>query len=181
MINRIKFLKSNKRAIVVALLLFCTIVPGVLYAQDNTYPTEYRLFHIERSKNKNLVCYDVNLTDGKLNTKDPLNIYWVDREEKPGETKKLNAMQKRLAYGYKLISQGDDSCEITLSAYSGKVLTIQKIEGKYVCTLMMNNQAAILQSLYVKAKESNSLSVEYVELKGLSIDTKQPVTERVEK
>ncbi len=183
MVTRDSETTINKRAILIALLLFFFYVPGFLYAQDanNFYPTEERLFHIERSKNKNLVCYDVNLVDGKLDAKNPLNIYWVNREETPGETKPLNAMQKRLAYGYKVISRNEDSLEITLSAYSGKVLTVHKLGGKYVCTLDINNQQAILNSLYVKAKESNSLSVEYVELRGLNLDTKESISERVEK
>lgn len=163
------------------IVCFILLLPDLISGQENTYPTEQRLFHIERSKNKNLVCYDMNLIDGKLNTKEPLDIYWINREEKPGEKKGLTAIQKRLAYGYKLISQGDDSCEITLSAYPDRKLTIRKHDDKYVCIIVINGQPAILKSLYVKAKPSNSLSVEYVELKGLSFDTGAQVSEKVSK
>ena len=38
----------------------------------STYPTPDRLFHIARSLNRNLVCYDANQTNGKLDTKSPL-------------------------------------------------------------------------------------------------------------
>ncbi|MDH6533880.1 DUF4833 domain-containing protein [Parabacteroides sp. 52] len=160
-------------------LFFFCLSFSFLYAQENTYPTAERLFHIERSKNKNLVCYDVNIVEGRLESKNPLYIYWVNREEKPGEKKALSMIQKKLAYGYKLLKQGEEHCEITLSAYPDRSMTIQKINQKYVCLIPINGQPAILHSLYVKSKESNSLSVEYVELYGTSLQTQQPVSERV--
>lgn len=53
--------------------------------EENLYLTPQRLFHIARSINKNLVCYDANLVGGKLDTQKPLNVYWVNREEHMGE------------------------------------------------------------------------------------------------
>jgi hypothetical protein len=171
-----------KERIMKIALLFCLLIilPDNLYPKDNTHLAKDKLFHIARSKNKNLVCYDVNYSGGKLDIKNPLTIYWLNREDKPGETSSLNMIQKKLAYGYKLISQGDDSCEITLNAYPERVLTICKQDAKYVCLITINKQTAILESLYVKANPNNSLIVEYVELQGISPNTKQPVSERVE-
>ena len=91
------------------LTLFLSLIT-VMHASnpdDSTYPTAERLFHIARSLNKNLVCYDVNLENGKLNTKVPLNIYWVNREERVGETNELSYFQRKMAYGYKLVSEGN--------------------------------------------------------------------------
>lgn len=45
----------------------------------------------------------------------------------------------------------------------------------------IDNQPAILESLYVKGKPNNPLGVEYVELQGTAIDTGVKVTERVKK
>lgn len=146
---------------------------------ENTYPTTERLFHIARSANRNLVCYDINTLEGKLDTKSPLNVYWVNREETPGKTNGLNMLQRKMAYGYKVLSQGDDTCDISLRAYPDRKLTIGKQGSKYVCTTTINNQTAILQSLYVKAKASNPLSVEYVELHGIIPGTQQSVSERI--
>ena len=128
-------------------LLFTFITAYAGNPEENTYPTTERLFHIARSTNKNLVCYDVNLENGKLNTKSPLNVYWVNREERPGETNGLSFFQKKMAYGYKLISEGNDYSEVTLTAYAGKKLKICKQDSKYVCMTMIDNQPAILESL----------------------------------
>jgi hypothetical protein len=175
-------LYTLKKRIIKIAFLFCLLIvlPANLFPKDNNHLAKDKLFHIARSKNKNLVCYDVNYSEGKLDTKNPVTIYWLNREDRPGETSSLNMIQKKLAYGYKLISQGDDSCEIILNAYPGRILTICKQGAKYVCLITINKQTAILESLYVKANPINSLSVEYVELQGISSNTRQPVSERVE-
>ncbi|MDD6209096.1 MAG: DUF4833 domain-containing protein [Bacteroidales bacterium] len=168
--------------IAVALLLFSfAFVAEASDSEGNTYPTPNRLFYIARSVNKNLVCYDVNLENGELNTRDPLNIYWVNREEHPGETNGLSYFQRKMAYGYKLVSAGNDSCVVTLTAYPDKELTICRQGSKYVSITTIDNQSAILKSLYVKADPNNPLSVEYVELQGVSVNTGQPLTEIVKK
>lgn len=168
--------KDNNMHILLLLLLF---ISNGLFAQENTYPTKERVFHIERSKNKNLVCYDVNLKDGKLDQKNPLHVYWVDREEKPGSTKELTAIQKKMAYGYKIMTQDDESCQLLLNSYDKKVILLRKEGEKYVCIVEINGQPSIVQSFYVKAKESNSLRVEYVEIRGITLEGQEIVTERV--
>lgn len=172
-----------KQKFIVAILMLC--FPFLCMNADdhegNTYETAERLFHIARSANKNLVCYDVNLVDGKMDVKDPLKVYWVNREEHPGETNGLSFIQRKLAYGYKLVSSDQESCTCTLTAYPARQLTITRLGNTYVCLITINNERAILQSLYVKANPKNPLSVEYVELRGVSVDNKQAVTERVKK
>lgn len=163
------------------MIIFCSLLFSfTAFAQDdNTYETPERLFHIARSANKNLVCYDVQLVDGRLNTEKPLHIYWVNREERMGETNDLNFFQRKMAYGYKLVSEGNDSCEITLTAYSGRKLTIQKLNGRYVCTMSILNQKAVLQFLYVKADAKNPLNVEYIELHGSALDNGASLVEKI--
>ncbi len=158
-------------------VLIC--LSGLLYAREDPYSTPGHLFHIERSKNKNLVCYDVNLTEGKLDTEKPLTVYWIVRDKEPGVRKELNAIQRQMAYGYKLVSAGDDTAEVNLKAYPERTLSIRKSGGNYICVITIAGQPAILRHLYVKAKEGSSLSVEYVELTGVTLDTHQPVSERI--
>lgn len=172
---------TEKRTVFIIMIFFFSLFT-TSYAtnpDENTYPTTGRLFHIARSANKNLVCYDINSPEGILDTQNPLNVYWVNREETPGKTNGLNMIQRKMAYGYKVLSQDDDSCDISLRAYPDRKLTISKRGDKYVCTTTINGQIAILQSLYVKAKASNPLSVEYVELHGIMPDTQQMVSERI--
>lgn len=174
--------KKKLAGFFIAIMLFpFSFVLEASDPMDNTYPSDKRLFHIARSVNKNLVCYDINLENGKLDLAAPLNVYWVNREKYPGKTNGLNYIQRKMAYGYKLVSAGENSCVVNLVAYPGKKLTIACHDSQYVCYVTIDNQQAILRSLYVKASPNNPLSVEYVELQGISVATNQPVTERVKR
>ena len=151
------------------------------YRPKLQYPTPDRLFHIARSLNRNLVCYDANQTNGKLDTKEPIKVYWLNREMEPGKTNGLSFIQKKMAYGYKVVSIAEHTCTITLTAYPEKKLTICREGDHFVCHVKIDNRQAILQSLYVKASPNNPLNVEYVELQGITTDTGVPVTEKVSK
>ena len=172
-----------KQRIIFTLLAICLPFFSIQAQEieDNTYETAERLFHIARSANKNLVCYDANLVNGKLDSKKPLNVYWVNREERPGETNGLSYIQRKLAYGYKLVSENSNSSTCTLTAYPSRQLTITQQGSKCFCYITINNQQAILKSLYVQASPKNPLSVEYVELTGISVDTHEILIERVRK
>ena len=169
----------QKLILTALLLLFPLLGITAPHTNDNTYETPNRLFHIARSANRNLVCYDVNLDNGKLDTDNPIKVYWVNREEKPGVTNGLSYIQKKFAYGYKVISSTSNSCVCTLTAYAQRPLTIKREFSRYVCLIEINHQPAILRSLYVKAHPHNPLKVEYVELEGESLSSHQPVRERV--
>lgn len=164
-------------------LLWLTSVPAYAQGADagSTYPTPDRLFHIARSLNRNLVCYDANQTNGKLDTKEPVKVYWLNREKEPGKTNGLSLIEKKMAYGYKVISVSEDACTITLTAYKDRQLTVCREGNRFVCRVRIDDKPSTLQSLYVKASPKNSLSVEYVELQGVTIDTGKTVTERVRK
>ena len=174
-------LKNWSRLSKIVALCFLLASPMAYGQTENTFETPERLFHIARSANKNLVCYDVQLVDGKLNTEKPLHVYWVNREERMGETNELNFFQRKMAYGYKLVSKEADSSEVTLTAYPGRKLTIQKLDDHYVCTLLIQNQKAILQSLYVQASPKNPLSVEYIELHGVAVQDGSALSEKIYK
>lgn len=171
-----------KRALISVILLLVSAFGLTVVGQDgNTYPTAERLFHISRSANRNLVCYDVNLEGGKIDRSEPLKVYWVNREKSPGETNGLSYIQRKMAYGYKLISSDGDNFVCSLTAYPSRELTISRSGDGYVCYITIAGDKAILKSLYVKAKPKNPLSVEYVELRGTRLSDGKQVTEQVKK
>ncbi len=162
------------------LLLIQWIFPQNVENKDNTYPTPDRLFHVERSKNKNIICYDINLNgEGKWNSSHPVKIYWVNREEEPGKTNGLNFIQKKLAFGYKLHSHDGTTCIISLNACSDKKITITQKEKEYFCSMDINSTPSKLKNVYVKSKDGNSTKVEYVELYGTCIQTGKAISERI--
>lgn len=165
---------------VLAALVFCLCMPAVrAEGNDDNHDFDNHLFFIARSKNKNLVCYNINQADGKLDTRKPLEIYWLNREDKPGTTNGLTFFQKKMAFGYKVVSHSGNTCQLTLNAYPKRVLTICKQGDQFVCTMKIGSHPALLQSIYVQAKPASFISVEYVELTGIAEDTGQTVTEKV--
>ena len=103
-----KFWIENKNGGLLSLVLcFMLWIPTMLQAsspEDDTYPTPERLFYIARSLNRNLVCYDANLKEGKLDLNTPVEVYWLNRTDRPGHTNGLNFIQRKLAYGYRWYS-----------------------------------------------------------------------------
>lgn len=161
-------------------LAFLLILPFQLLADsDANEHSDYRLFHVERSKNKNIVCYDVNVNGTGLNTSEPINVYWINREERVGARDGLSAIQKRLAFGYKVKSKDDTSAQIAINACSDRIIRVEKDTDSYKCFTQINHQDAVLSKIYVKTKESNSLSVEYVELSGTSLASGKSISERI--
>lgn len=173
----------KQNVLFVPFLLFVFLLAGtcpcMAETEGNLYLTPQRVFHIARSINRNLVCYDVNLVDGKLDTDKPLNIYWVNREERMGEKNGLNFFQRKMAYGYKVVAEGKESSTVTLTAYSGKQFTIRKREGHYVCEAVIGGKKAVLKYMYVKLSDRNPMKVDYVELYGETLASKEKVVERI--
>ena len=160
--------------------VFLFVTPfQLLAAPDANEHSDFRLFHVERSKNKNIVCYDVNVNEAGLNTTEPVAVYWINREERVGERNGLSAIQKRLAFGYKIKSKGGSAAQITINACPDRVIRIEKDKNGYKCITQINQQEAILSKIYVKTKTNNSLSVEYVELSGFSLASGKQVYERI--
>ncbi len=155
------------------------------YAQeksvDDLYPTSTRLFHIERSKNKNIVCYDLNpgLT-GNPDDKEPVAVYWINREEHPGQRNTLSYVQRKMAFGYAIVDKNNGIITIEINALKKRKITIeQDTKTGYFCKTEIDLQPAVLQKIYVKTQASNSMQVEYVDVSGCSMATGLPVKERI--
>ena len=157
-------------------LLQCLLLSHELYAGDKI---NGRLFHIERSKNKNIVCYDVVVNSkGKLDSQNPVNVYWINREESFGKQDKLSYIQQKSAYGYSIIEQNEKTANIVLNACKDKVVEIVKTDDSYIAKTLINKQKCVLTKIYVKTLPTNSLKVEYVELYGVDSKNKS-VSERI--
>lgn len=158
--------------------LTCFAMQGKTLEED-LYPTPQRVFHIARSLNKNVVCYDANIEEGKLNIDKPLNVYWLNREDQKGKTNGLNFIQRKMVYGYKVVTKGDDTSTVILSAYSKRELKIRRQGTHYVCQTTIDGKPAILEYIYVKVNDRNSLKVDYVELHGATLSSGKDVVEQI--
>ena len=124
------------------------------------------LFHISKSANKNIICYEANLDGSSLNQKEPVHVFWHNNEDRPGAEDELSYVQKKFAYGYKTVNASTSEAEITLKAYGQRSIHIRKNGGKWQAFIVINGKESLLTEVYVKSREGHSTSVEYVLLKG---------------
>jgi hypothetical protein len=139
----------------------------------------HHLFFIQRSKNGNIVRYDVCTTkDGNLVGEAPVFVYWVLEN---GERSDLNSIQKKVAYG--IASQKrlePNRYDIVLQALKEKKITVQKTHNGYRAFVMIDGRQSILERVYVESQERWGLpKVLFIDLFGRDGQTNLPVVERI--
>jgi hypothetical protein len=145
-------------------------------------PASYPLFKIERSKNANIVQYDVQLEpDGSLREKEPVSVYWV-RHAEQGQVKKLSWLQRVFAYGFKARPGPEPgSVDLTMAADIGQQVRLQMYQGAYRATIIIDDQLVLLEKIFVQARDNGLATVvEHIELHGAIAASGEPVTERLE-
>lgn len=144
--------------------------------------TNKLLFYIQRSTNANTIIYDANIKDGKVDSKKPLDIYWIRYTEK-GEKGTLNYLERVLAYGAEVTAPKDTSKIYTIhfAASNKKTATFfVDNKGQAVAHILINGKKAKLSKIFVQAHETSWLpKVSYVELIGFDLTTGAKVIERI--
>lgn len=165
-----------KKPLITAIFLITSFSP--ISADE---PTRQSLLTIERSKNANIVQYDVQVDrDGLLNADEPVIAYWI-RHAEQGQVEELNWTQMKFAYGF-IVDLADDrtAAELELKVDIGRPLIIRRHEGKYHAFLQIDDQPAVLDTVFVKSTGKGvSTRVPYIDLKGRTLDGTKPVEERI--
>ena len=138
-----------------------------------------RLFHISRSVNRNWVCYDVNLKGGALDKANPIHVFWHNNTDRPGHENELSLIQRKLAYGYKIISVGNNEATVRLTAYKKRDIRVCRNNGRWIAQVDINGKPARLTEIQVKTKEGNPLNVLYINLVGVTLKGGANVVERI--
>lgn len=139
-----------------------------------------RLFHISRSINKNWVCYDVVQKNNRLDLNNPIHVYWHNNSDNPGHENELSFFQRKMAYGYKILSKGNNEATVRLTAYKDRSMKICMHKGKWMATAMINGKNCQLKEIQVKTKEGNSLKVLYIKLLGTCLSDGTSQVERID-
>lgn len=136
-----------------------------------------RVFFVSRNLNRNIIVYDVQLKDGKLNQNNPLHVYWYNQEHNPVTTNELNFIQRKLAYGYSVVGRGDDEVTVKLKAYKKRLLTVRKHAGRWVGITTINGAECVLTEIYAHCPTRTSC--DYLELRGRRLSDGKAETEKV--
>jgi len=171
---RRRFLKIAIVTLVVILGLF----PQWIFAGSGDKASH--LFFIERSKNKNLVQYDIRLTENRdLPDARPVNVYWVLEN---GRREELNSIEKNYAYGIVRQEKLDkDKLKVILAAFKGWEIIVERINDSFKAVISINGRESILQKIYIKSEETRAglPRVLYVDFFGRIKETGLPTKERI--
>jgi hypothetical protein len=159
--------------------------PGTDKGANVVYPTppanSERLFYVQRTPNANTIVYDLNLnSDGKLNTEQPVKVYWLKYAEK-GQKEELNYIQRKFAYGLNTKALNNGGYDIRFVSYKKFPLTLMKGgDGKYHIFASVAQKQVILSRIFVKIEGGTFWipNVVYVEVKGTDPETGKEIVDR---
>lgn len=138
------------------------------------------LFFIERSKNKNLVYYDVCLTDSTdLSDSAALTVYWILEN---GQEEELNPIERTYAYGINTQEKLErNKLSISLAALNGQKIIIEKVEQKFKALISVGNRQIVIEKVYINARDSllGMPKVLYVDVFGFVRQENTHVIERI--
>jgi len=128
--------------------------------QARTYKkTDNILFVISRNINKNILCFEGDLVHG---CKDP---YWIMNEHTPIDIESLTTIEKKMAFGLKLMDHDDTSWTYILKALPDRPIVFTKDMKAYTT---IHNKADEIESIYIDITKSLGLipKVNYVYIYG---------------
>ena len=157
--------------------LLCAIFCLAAHAAETEKP---HVFVFERSTNGNYVCYDINLQqDGSLYLKKPLRAYWRLDQKTHFIEDSLTFLDKRMAFGVKVLNTKKDEALVYLTAYKNLSIRICKHKGKWVGIVKLNGHEIVLQKMFAQMKPPIGVRCEYVDIYGTDIKTGEKRRERI--
>ena len=128
------------------------------------------LFVIERSKNRNVVRYDLRLgRSGFYDVRRPLDVYWLMLAE-DGRRLELSGLEWQ-AFGFELLPNATPTeLGVRLIAVKNRPLSVRRRDGMYRAELPIHGEPAYLESLFVMTREGGVVpTVLYLELRGRAV------------
>lgn len=143
--------------------------------------TRERLFYIQRTLNKNTIVYDANFdSQGNLNSKQPVKVYWI-RFEEGGGTMPLRTYEQQFVFGVDAEQKSKGEFVVKVAAFKDRIVQLkQTAPFQAKAYTVINKQEAELDHIFVKADGYSVFSkVLYLELFGRKNNETQSIYERV--
>ena len=143
------------------------------------------LFYLQRTMNVNTVVYEINYqTDGEVNKKQPVKIYWINYAE-DGKTSPLTFMQNKFAYGIEstLLETEKPTFKINLVSYKKVDIYLRPVgkDGSYQAQVSINGKQSSLVNIRINIVGGTYLRpiVYDIVLTGKDLETGEKVTEKI--
>jgi len=173
-----------KKVITYLIILISTLVSTAFIYPGGSYVATERnmLFKIDRSRDPDVIVYDVNLNSmGELDKSNPINIYWIKNTQK-GIIKPLTGIQKKFGYGLKFISISENMADFQFVSYFDRVFKLRRTDNnQFKVFTVSHNKKVEVQRLYVQFEDKSSWipNITNIELYGIDTDNGNPVSESI--
>ena len=138
------------------------------------------LFFIERSKNKNLVQYDVHLTkNSDLPDLRLVNVYWILEN---GRHEELNPIEREYAYGIARQERlNQNKVKAILAGLKGLEIIVERMNDSFKAMISIKGRESILEKIYIKSEEKSMgrPKILYIDLFDRNKETGFPIRERI--
>ena len=168
------------KIILVVLTVFASGFTNPDYSEN--LAGDYNLFKIDRSRDQDIVVYDVRLdSQGKLDTSSPISVYWKKFSE-DGITEPLTGIQKKFGYGIKFQRIGEYSAEFKFVSSLDRIFELRKSGDDHyrVYTFSEGNKVEV-KRLYIHFEDDSFWfpEISRIELVGLDTDKGSMVYESI--
>jgi hypothetical protein len=164
--------------VIVLLLVILSLFPQSILAVSADKVSH--LFFIERSKNKNLVQYDIRHAENSdLADIKPINVYWILEN---GRREELNPVERKYAYGVVHQEKLDQNkFKVILAGLERLEIVVERMNDSFKAMVSINGTESILEKIYIKSEEKRTglPNVLYIELFGRTKETGLPIKERI--
>jgi len=164
--------------VIILLLVILSLFPQSIFAASDDKVSH--LFFIERSKNKNLVQYDIRLTENSdLPDLSPVNVYWILEN---GRHEELNPIEKEYAYGIARQERLDQNkFRVILAGLRGLEIIVERMNDSFKAMVSIKGRESILERIYIKSEEKSIglPKILYIDLFGRTKETGLPIRGRI--
>jgi hypothetical protein len=122
---------------------------------------------IFRNKNLNVVVYELNTKEGKINSDNPVNVYWLDVDPAyrnvtrakniSHDRVELNTFDNTFVYGVNSEMINDRECQIRFKADSSTPMRVKLSPNGASLYVVKDNTIFLIRSAYVAATENLNL------------------------
>ncbi len=164
---------------IIYLLLISVFISGFIYtSKPGKIHGNYMLFKIDRSRDPDVVMYDVNLDDqDALNTEMPIRTYWK-KNTQDGQFEFLTGIQKKLGYGLKFHDVTKNKADFQFVSNIDRTFELRRSNDDHYRVFTISQGITVeVKSLYIYFKDDSFWfpGISKIELHGIDTATRNVV------
>lgn len=141
--------------------------------------TTQPLFHIERTKNANILYYEARINAaGELEAKDPIKTYWImwAKDSTGKTTEGMNFIERAKVYGYNIKPDSTEKVyNMTLKPFKDRLIRVYMKDGTARAEMSINHRPAFFERMFIYGKGDSK--PDSIKLYGADIESGEKIME----